>query len=132
MRMKKSIAKKLQMQNSTPLLSKTQNLFRIFIELFFRLNTILPGSCLLQVQVMDYHALSSDSVIGETTIDLENRWFSKKWRKLKDKPIETRDIYSPICSIATGRVRLFVEIISASDKVALKNVLSIAPKTPEV
>ena len=97
-----------------------------------RLTTILPGSCLLQVQIMDHHALSSDTVIGETTIDLENRWFSKKWRKLKEKPIETRDIYSPICSIATGRVRLFIEIILASDKEALKNVLSIAPKPSEV
>lgn len=96
------------------------------------MTTSLPGNCLLQIQVMDHHDLSSDSVIGETLIDLENRWFSKKWRKLKDKPIETRDIFSPICSIATGRVRVFVEIISASDKEALKNSLSIAPKKPEV
>jgi len=96
------------------------------------LNTILPGSCLLQVQVMDHHDLSSDPVIGETLIDLENRWFSKKWRKIHDKPIETRDIYSPICSLATGRIRLFVEIISANDKEALKNVISIIPKPAEV
>lgn len=87
---------------------------------------------MLQIQVMDHHDLSSDVVIGETLIDLENRWFSKKWRKLKDKPIETRDIYSPICSIPTGRVRVFVEIIPDSDKVALKNCLSITPKKPEV
>ena len=81
---------------------------------------------------MDHHDLSSDTVIGETMIDLENRFFSKKWRKMKDKPVETRDMYSPICSIATGRVRLFVEIISANDKEALKNVVSITPKPSEV
>ena len=81
---------------------------------------------------MDHHDLSSDVIIGETLIDLENRWFSKKWRRLKEKPIETRDIYSPICSVPTGRIRVMVEIIPASDKEALKNVLSIAPKQAEV
>lgn len=81
---------------------------------------------------MDHHDLSSDTVIGETMIDLENRFFSKKWRKMIDKPVETRDMYSPICSIATGRVRLFIEIISENDKEALKNVVSITPKPSEV
>lgn len=80
---------------------------------------------------MDHRDLSSDKVIGETLIDLENRWFSKKWRKLKDKPVETRDVFSPICSIPTGRIRLFVEIFSTNDKLALKNSISITPKPSE-
>lgn len=95
------------------------------------MQTSLPGSCLLQVQLMDYHEISTDKFIGETLIDLENRWFSKKWRRIKDIPIETRDIYNPICSMPTGRVRLIVEIISANDTLALKNIISIAPKPTE-
>lgn len=72
----------------------------------FELQTSLPGSCLLNIQIMDHHNIVEDTIIGETTIDLENRFFSKKWRKLNEVPIETRKIYNPICSIPSGQVFL--------------------------
>lgn len=97
----------------------------------FELRTVLPGSCLLQIQIMDYKPLLEDPIIGETTIDLENRFFSKKWRKLPYIPIETREIFSPICSIPTGQIRLFVEIISVNDKLSLQRIWDLKPKPPQ-
>ncbi len=32
---------------------------------------------MMRIQVMDYDRLSADDLIGETTIDLENRFYSR-------------------------------------------------------
>jgi len=34
--------------------------------------------------------IESDKLIGTTYIDLEDRWFSKKWKSAIEHPIETR------------------------------------------
>eukprot|EP01051_Picozoa_sp_SAG22_P002061 SAG22_NODE_87_length_21437_cov_14.162480_18_plen_549_part_00 len=47
----------------------------------FELQTTLPGPALLQVDFFDYDALTGDDLIGSTTIDLEDRWFSGAWKK---------------------------------------------------
>ena len=38
---------------------------------------------------------SSDDLVGETVIDLEDRWFSSMFHCLSDKPIERRPLYHP-------------------------------------
>ena len=43
-------------------------------------NAELPGASQLKVSVMDYDTFGGDDVIGKTTIDLEDRWFSKTWQ----------------------------------------------------
>ena len=40
----------------------------------FELTTTLPGEGRLHIKCMDYDFISSDDVIGETVIDLEDRW----------------------------------------------------------
>ena len=42
----------------------------------------LPGTSQLIVDVMDKDTIGSDDLIGSTTIDLEDRWFDKRWQEL--------------------------------------------------
>ncbi|GBG24784.1 Fer-1-like protein 4 [Hondaea fermentalgiana] len=53
------------------------NFYRSFI-----LHTELPGPSQLRIRAMDYDLFSSDDLIGETTIDIEDRWFSKRWKEI--------------------------------------------------
>jgi hypothetical protein len=56
----------------------------------FEFHTVLPGPSNLKIQVWDADFFTSDSLIGETTVDLEERWFHPKWVEfpVNLKPIE--------------------------------------------
>jgi len=60
---------------------------------------------------MDFNDILSDELLGETFIDLENRFYSKKYRNLPSVPIETREIFHPDSAMPQGNVRLWVDII---------------------
>ena len=49
-----------------------------------------PGCPLLVIKAMDYDDLFGDDLIGSTTIDLEDRYFTPEWRVITEKPIEFR------------------------------------------
>lgn len=68
----------------------------------FEIKTLLPGASQLHVQLWDKDNFVRDDMIGETIIDLENRFFSKKWRNLPYVPIETRELFSPFSSLSRG------------------------------
>ncbi len=68
----------------------------------------------MNVQVYDYDELFGDDMIGETKIDLEDRFFSPEWQSIKDKPIEFRQLYHQSSSISQGVVKLWANIIPTS------------------
>jgi len=68
--------------------------------------------------------------MGNTIIDIEDRWFSKEWRLLPLKPLERRTLHSPKSSFSQGKLELFLEILLPAD--AKKTpMLHIKPPPPE-
>ena len=49
-----------------------------------------PGTAPLVIKLMDFDDIFGDDLIGETVIDLEDRYFSSEWQCIKNKPIEYR------------------------------------------
>ena len=100
----------------------------------FEFKPALPGASLLTLRVN--HAIETplpgqkDPVIGETTIDLEDRWFNEEWQKMRAMPpLERRPVLLRRGGAAQGRLELFVEILSSAD--AGGPPLNITPPPPE-
>jgi len=66
----------------------------------FEFEGTFPGCAPLQIKIMDYDDIFGDDVIGTTTIDLEDRYFSPDWQSVKHKPIEYRQLMHPSSSIS--------------------------------
>jgi len=72
---------------------------------------VFPGCPQLKVAFWDYDLLFGDDLIGETVIDLEDRYFSADWNVYVHKPIEWRKLYHPSSTMDQGTVKLWVEIL---------------------
>ncbi len=60
----------------------------------FELDGKFPGPSRIKIQVMDKHLLRSDRNLGETVIDLEDRWFHPTWTAFgAKKPLEVRHYF---------------------------------------
>ncbi|KAL4446514.1 hypothetical protein ABPG74_001255 [Tetrahymena malaccensis] len=94
----------------------------------FEFKTCLPGDPLLKIQLWDYDELSADDFLCETVIDLEDRFYSKRWRKLTNPPIETRPLYHYSSSVQKGELRLWLEIIPGTEYERVKTVYHIQNK----
>jgi hypothetical protein len=88
----------------------------------FELPAVLPGKSTLKVQLWDYNSLTSDTKIGTTRIDLEDRFFNEKWIRLEEKPIETRPLFLKSSRRPQGFVRLWVEILESRSKKPVENI----------
>jgi len=57
----------------------------------FEIPCTIPGDAKLEITVMDWDGIGDDT-IGKTEIDIEDRWFTKEWRKITLKPLERRTL----------------------------------------
>ena len=94
----------------------------------FNFEAIFPGCPELLVQLWDMDMLFGDELIGETRLDLEDRYFSADWRSIDNKPIEHRQLYHPSSAVSQGTVKLFAEIIPVSIDIRNFPTFDISPK----
>lgn len=70
---------------------------------------------LLKIEVWDYNPIFKDELIGETSVDLEDRYFNNDWQNLRFKPIETRKLSHPDIIGQQGNLLMWVEIFDKKD-----------------
>lgn len=92
---------------------------------------VFPGCPQLKVALWDYDLLFGDDLIGETVIDLEDRYFSAEWNMLVDKPIEQRKLYHPSYDKDQGVVRMWVDILPTSQDLSKFHDWDISEKPAE-
>jgi Ca2+-dependent lipid-binding protein len=51
---------------------------------------LFPGTSPVIIECMDYDAVFGDELIGQSILDVEDRYFNLEWVNLDDKPIEYR------------------------------------------
>jgi C2 domain/Ferlin C-terminus len=95
----------------------------------YDLTTFLPGDSILEIQLWDHDDILPDSKIGDTIIDLEDRYFSYKWNKYSEKPIETRPLYMKSSRQPQGYIRMWLEIHPSKER---PPPIDITPKPPLV
>ena len=83
---------------------------------YYDLRIELPGSSKLRLQVMDYDNLFSDDLVGETSIDIEDRYFDNRWQALENKPIEVRQLYHPDYERSQGEVIMWLEMFDQNEE----------------
>ena len=89
----------------------------------------LPGDSRLKITVMDHDGFQDDE-IGSTSIDLEDRWFSKAWRKLPVKPVEFRTLHNSVSTAPQGKISMWVDILTVEEAKA-SPIYSIKPPPPQ-
>lgn len=80
----------------------------------FEFKGSFPGAPPLIIDVYDYDDLFGDDLIGKTSIDLDDRFFSGDWQALDEKPIEYRQLYHQSTSLSQGVVTCWCEIEAQS------------------
>lgn len=94
----------------------------------FEFKAVFPGPSVLKIEFWDYDPIGMDDFVGKCEMDLENRFFDKKWIVNPDHPIEKRDIRKNELSNNSGTVRLWVDMDRSDDKTAmLRPLIDISP-----
>jgi hypothetical protein len=78
--------------------------------------TTLPGPSALSVAVWDSNSYLPDRFLGETIVDLEDRWFHATWTKMGDlKQLEARNIYREDSRTTQGIILMWVDIFTKTE-----------------
>ena len=113
----------------------------------FQFESTLPGPSKLEVMCYDFDTLAtSDDLIGQTTIDLEDRFFNSEWKAMghthesrpgkRDpvevikKPMECRTLHLDGQKTSRGKLQLWVDIMT-KDEAAVNLVMDICKPPPE-
>ena len=99
----------------------------------FEIPITMPGPSQVEIQVWDWDGIGSD-LIGKTSIDIEDRWYSKAWRNLEKKTIEQRTLWSDESAKSRGKLRMWMEMVRPSeiDKYPLENIKPAAKEEYEL
>ncbi len=72
---------------------------------------------------------ANDHMIGDTKIDLEERFYSPKWRDYKLKPIEYRTLWNASSSSPQGKLKLWIDILTL-EQAKVSPIIDISPPLP--
>lgn len=96
----------------------------------FQFETFMPGPTQLQLTLYDWDLVGKDELIGTTTIDIEDRFFSPEWRALSQRvsggvgstgppqqcwPIETRTLRDNGSFKSRGQVQCWVDVLQKAE-----------------
>lgn len=90
----------------------------------YELETTIPGPTSLRIELRDWQRfLPTHELIGATTVDLEDRWFHRRWQAIDGsvdndgaaqlEPIEIRNLTADDSPVAQGQLEMWVEILPA-------------------
>ena len=80
----------------------------------FEIPVVMPGPAKVEIQVWDWDGIGDD-LIGTTCVDIEDRWYSKEWRDMDKKPVETRTLWSDQSTVSQGKLSMWMEMLTPSD-----------------
>jgi len=96
----------------------------------FEFQTVFPGSSPLKIQMWDRDFVFGDDFIGETVVDLEDRFFSPEWQSIKHKPIEFRELHHKSTKVSQGLVKCWIEIVPSEVDMKEHIKWDISPRPP--
>ncbi|CAN0166928.1 unnamed protein product [Ascophyllum nodosum] len=111
----------------------------------FDVQVTMPGDSRLKLKLFDHDRFGVDDLMGETVIDLEDRWFSRGWQELEKedplalkrseakggpyKPLEVRDLSVLSSTTSQGQVMMWLDILTLTEA-QLYPPVKLEPPTP--
>lgn len=97
----------------------------------FDIPVTIPGASTLKIKIYDEDGFKRDDLIGKTSIDLEERYFSSEWQKYnstpgKKIPIEERTIKLKTSAAPQGVIECWVELMDPKEA-KVRPVVDIKP-----
>ena len=108
----------------------TPNCHNPEINKMFEFDSEFPGCGVLKIQMWDRDTVFGDDFIGETRVDLEDRFFSPEWQSIKNKPIEFRELYHRSTKVSQGILKTWIEIIPSQTMNKKDKAWNITPRPP--